>query len=39
MDRRGNRRLDHAIHMVAVTQIRYRHCQGRACYEKKPAEG
>ena len=36
---RGNRRLNHAIHMAAVTQIRYRHTKGRACYDKKPAEG
>jgi hypothetical protein len=25
--------------MAAVTQIRYRHSQGRACYDKKLAEG
>jgi len=25
--------------MAAVTQIRYRHTQGRACYDKKLAEG
>jgi transposase len=25
LSRRGNRRLNHAIHMAAVTQIRYRH--------------
>jgi len=36
---RGNRRLNHAIHMAAVTQIRYRHTKGRACYDKKIAEG
>jgi transposase len=36
---RGNRRLNHAIHMAAVTQIRYRHSDGRACYDKKIAEG
>jgi hypothetical protein len=39
LSRRGNRRLNHAIHMVAVTQIRYRHSPGRAYYEKKLAEG
>ena len=27
---RGNRRLNHAIHMAAVTQIRHKHSQGRA---------
>ena len=36
---RGNRRLNHAIHMAAVTQIRYRHTKGRAYYQKKLAEG
>jgi transposase len=36
---RGNRRLNHAIHMAAVTQIRYRHSKGRAYYDKKTAEG
>jgi transposase len=39
LSRRGNRRLNHAIHMAAVTQIRYRHSPGRAYYEKKLAEG
>ena len=36
---RGNRRLNHAIHMAAVTQIRHKHSQGRAYYDKKLAEG
>ena len=36
---RGNRRLNHAIHMAAVTQIRYKHTKGRAYYDKKLAEG
>src|SRR5262249_13495993 len=39
LSRRGNRRLNHAIHMAAVTQVRYRHSQGRAYYDKKLAEG
>ena len=39
LSRRGNRRLNHAIHMVAVTQIRCRHSPGRAYYDKKLAEG
>ena len=38
LSRRGNRRLNHAIHMAAVTQIRYRHSNGRAYYDKKLAE-
>jgi transposase len=36
---RGNRRLNHAIHMAAITQIRHKHSQGRAYYERKLAEG
>jgi transposase len=39
LSRRGNRRLNHAIHMAAVTQVRRRHSQGRAYYDKKLAEG
>jgi transposase len=39
LSRRGNRRLNHAIHMAAVTQIRQRHSDGRAYFEKKLAEG
>ena len=36
---RGNRRINHAIHMAAITQIRHAHSQGRAYYDKKLAEG
>ncbi|MDQ2813616.1 MAG: IS110 family transposase [Actinomycetota bacterium] len=36
---RGNRRLNHAIHMAAITQIRYQHSDGRGYYDKKIAEG
>jgi transposase len=36
---RGNRRVNHAIHMAAITQIRYSHSDGRAYYDKKIAEG
>ena len=36
---RGSRRVNHAIHMAAITRIRHRHSDGRACYEKKPAGG
>jgi transposase len=39
LSRRGNRRLNHAIHMAAITQIRHRRSQGRAYYDKKLAEG
>ena len=38
LSRRGNRRLNHAIHMVAVTQVRHRHSEGRAYHDKKLAE-
>jgi len=37
--RRGNRRLNHVIHMAAVTQVSQRHSDGRAYYERKLAEG
>jgi transposase len=39
LSRRGNRRLSHAVHMAAVTQIRHRHSDGRAYYDRKLAEG
>jgi transposase len=39
LSRRGNRRVNHAIHMAAVTQVRQPHSEGRACYDKKLAEG
>ena len=39
LSRRGNRRMNHAIHMAAVTQVRHRHSDGRAYYDKKIAEG
>jgi transposase len=39
LSRRGNRRVNNAIHMAAVTQVSHRHSKGRAYYEKKLAEG
>jgi hypothetical protein len=39
LSRRGNRRLNHAIHMAAVTQIRFRHSDGRTYYDRKIAQG
>ena len=36
---RGNRRINHAIHMAAITQISHKHSPGRAYYDKKIAEG
>jgi hypothetical protein len=39
LSRRGNRRINHAVHMAAVTQIRHRHSDGRVYYDRKLAEG
>ena len=39
LSRRGNRTVNHAIHMVAVTQVRWGHSQGRRYYNRKIAEG
>jgi transposase len=39
LSRRGNRRVNHAIHMAAITQIRFARSEGRAYYDKKLAEG
>ena len=35
----GNRTVNHAIHMAAVTQVRHRHSPGRGYYDRKIAEG
>jgi transposase len=39
LSRRGNRRLNHALHCAAITQIRHRHSPGRSYYDHKLAEG
>jgi transposase len=39
LSRRGNRQLNHAVHMVAICQIRQTNSEGRAYFEKKVAEG
>jgi transposase len=39
LSRRGNRTLNHAIHMVAVTQIRNLDSEGRRYYDTKVAAG
>jgi transposase len=39
LSRRGNRQLNHAIHMAALTQIRYPTTVGRRYYDRKIAEG
>jgi transposase len=37
LSRRGNRTLNHAIHIAAVTQLRHRHSPGRGYYDRKRA--
>jgi transposase len=39
LSRRGNRQLNHAIHMAALSQIRYPNTVGRTYYDRKIAEG
>jgi transposase len=39
VSKRGNRQLNHAIHIVAVTQIRQPDTEGRRCFDRKKAEG
>ena len=39
LSRRGNRQLNHAIHMAAVCQIRQPHSEGRAYFDRKVADG
>ena len=39
LSRRGNRQLNHAIHMVAICQIRQTNSEGRIYFERKVAEG
>jgi hypothetical protein len=39
LSRRGNRQLNHALHIAAITQIRYAHSPGRAFFDRKVAEG
>jgi transposase len=39
LSRAGNRRTSHAVHMMAVTQIRYPWTDGRRYYERKRTEG
>jgi transposase len=39
LSRRGNRRVNHAIHMIAVTQVRQKHSEGRACFRQEARRG
>ena len=36
---RGNRMLNHALHLIAICQLRYPTTEGRVFYERKLAEG
>ena len=39
LSERGNRQLNHAIHMAAICQLRQPHSDGRAYFERKVADG
>lgn len=39
LSERGNRQLNHAIHMASLSQIRQPHSEGRAYFDRKVAEG
>ena len=39
LSRRGNRQLNHAMHLAALSQIRYHDKPGRIYYDRKIAEG
>ena len=39
LSRRGNRHLNHALHLAALCQIRQPHSTGRAYYDRKLEEG
>ena len=39
LSRRGNRQLNHAMHIAALSQIRYPDTDGRAYFDRKIAEG
>jgi transposase len=39
LSRGDNRQLNHALHIVAISQIRFSHSPGRAFFERKVAEG
>ena len=39
LSQRGNRRLNHALLLAAICQIRQTHSDGRAYFERKVADG
>jgi len=39
LSERGNRKLNHAIHMAAICQLRQPHSDGRVYFDRKVADG
>jgi transposase len=39
LSQRGNRKLNHALHLAAICQIRQPHSDGRAYFDRKVAQG
>jgi transposase len=39
LSNRGNRKLNHAIHMAAISQLRQPHSNGRAYFDRRVTEG
>ena len=39
LSRRGHRKLNNAIHIAAISQIRHPHSDGRAYFDRKVTEG
>jgi len=39
LSQRGNRKLNHALHLAAICQLRQPHSEGRAYFDRKVAEG
>jgi len=39
LSKRGNRQLNHAVHMVAICQLRQRDSDGRRYFDRRVAEG
>jgi transposase len=39
LSKRGNRKLNHAIHMAAICQLRQTHSDGRAYFDRRVADG
>jgi transposase len=39
LSQRGNRRLNHALHLAAICQIRQPHSEGRAYFDRKVTDG